>query len=151
MNGKRLFLQCACLAACVVATSNLWAVNDMSKHAPFLFLQEVDVAQVSDAAKHLEDGAMAFMQSDYVVTARRFFLLTDGIWVAYVKQMDAAARDWKGIRQDIKGARAGIDRVELWADAKGQRAEALAMSRKPIDEQGHYLLGYFTLSPVSGH
>ena len=92
---------------------------------------------------------MAFLGHAYAIKSRRFFL-TPGTWVAYVKQADAAAKDWNGTRQEVKGRRVGKDLLELWLDGKGQRAEALAMSEQPIDEKGRYLLGYFTLSPLAG-
>ena len=145
------FIRNADVMACLIFGVTTWAadIDTMSNPPPFSFLQESDASHFSEAASRLENEAMAFLGHAYAIKSRRFFL-TSGTWVAYVKQADAAARDWNGTRQEIKGRRVGKDLLELWLDGKGQRAEALAMSEQPIDEEGRYLLGYFTLSPLAG-
>lgn len=151
MNCLKKFLRNAGVMSCLIFGVTTWAadIDTMSNPPPFSFLQESDASHFSEAASRLENEAMAFLGHAYAIKSRRFFL-TSGTWVAYVKQADAAARDWNGTRQEIKGRRVGKDLLELWLDGKGQRAEALAMSEQPIDEEGRYLLGYFTLSPLAG-
>ena len=151
MNWLKKFLSNAGVMTCLFLGAAIWAadIDTMSNPPPFSFLQESDASHFSEAASRLEDEAMAFLGHAYAIKSRRFFL-TPGTWVAYVKQADAAASDWNGTRQEIKGRRVGKDLLELWLDGKGQRAEALAMSEQPIDEEGRYLLGYFTLSPLAG-
>jgi len=141
MSWLAAFIRNAGVMACLIFGVTTWAadIDTMSNPPPFSFLQESDASHFSEAASRLEDEAMAFLGHAYAIKSRRFFL-TPGTWVAYVKQADAAASDWNGTRQEIKGRRVGKDLLELWLDGKGQRAEALAMSEQPIDEEGRDLL-----------
>ncbi|RRD58236.1 hypothetical protein EII20_03155 [Comamonadaceae bacterium OH2545_COT-014] len=123
----------------------------MSPHskpfAPFPLLAAVPPKRFAAELKALEQGMLTLLQSRYVVTQCLAYLAPNGTWVAYVQQADQAARAWKGTRQEIPGRRVGIDLVELWRDPAGARTAALTMTAQPVDTQGHYLLGYFTLAP----
>lgn len=144
---RRRWMACAL----VLAGSHhvtLPAMSPLAKpSAPFPVLAAVPPERFAAELGALEQEMLTLLQSRYVVTQRLAYLAPNGTWVAYVQQADQAARAWKGTRQEIPGRRVGIDLVELWRDPAGARTAALTMTAQPVDTQGHYLLGYFTLAP----
>ena len=82
----------------------------------------------------------------HAITRRNYYLAPSAKWNSFVSQGDSAAVAWKGERQKLPGRRVGQDWVELWADAKRLRAEALVMSQQPVDSSGNCLIGYYTLT-----
>ncbi|MFD1712229.1 hypothetical protein FVQ98_04225 [Ottowia sp. GY511] len=126
-------------------------MNPSAEPTPvFPLLEQVSPDRFSGPMRAMETGPLALLPPGMVVTQRHCYLAKHGTWVAYVQQAEQAARAWQGVRQPIPGRRVGLDLLEWWRSASGDRAEALTMTTQPVDELGHYLLGYFRLAERKG-
>lgn len=145
---RRLFVLClGCLGACHLAAQ---AAERISAADPRHFMQPVEPGHFAEEIQALESsGAVALLQSGYAITRRSYYLAPSAEWNSFVTQGDSAAAAWKGERQKLPGRRVGQDWVELWADAKRLRAEALVMSQQPVDSSGNCLIGYYTLAALA--
>lgn len=111
-------------------------------------LKEIDgVTQFPDLARQLEGEGLTPLHEIFSVQTRRFFLVPHNTFAAVISGVDNYARSWQGERRAIRGKQGErvSKRLALWVNPQG-RAEAVTMSNEPVDTQGHYLVGYFTLT-----